>query len=261
MLGKKYDETYPKNKIDIGDILLEVKDLTTKKNEINNVTMNVRKGEIIGIAGLVGAGKSEFCKAIFSALPISKGKIILNGNLLNNNEPYKAVKSRIALVPEERRKEGIIVTQPVYSNLSISSLSKYCNRFNFIKKKEEHKMAIGVIEELKIKTPDENRKIALLSGGNQQKVAVGKWLIADAVVYIFDEPTKGIDVGAKYDVFELIGRLAKEGKSIIYASCETSEILGISDRIYVMYGKTIVKELETRKTNEAEVLYFSTGGK
>ncbi|MFA5313934.1 MAG: ATP-binding cassette domain-containing protein, partial [Methanomassiliicoccales archaeon] len=159
------------------------------------------------------------------------------------------------------RKEGILLEEPIFSNLSIVNLSKFCNRIGFIRKKEERCKARITIDKLGINTPNELKKVALLSGGNQQKVSVGKWLAAQASVYILDEPTKGVDVGAKQDIFKLIGQLAAEGKAILYATCEYNELLGISDRIYVMYNKRVVCELETKKTNEKEILLLSTGGK
>ncbi|MFZ5988525.1 MAG: sugar ABC transporter ATP-binding protein [Bacillota bacterium] len=261
MLGRKFDENYLKYQVNIGDKLFEVRNLSEKQGAIQDVNLYVRAGEIIGIAGLVGAGKTELCKTIFGALHIRSGEVMLKGRKLNIKTPHSAVKQGLALVPEERRKEGVLVLEPVFSNLSAASLSNFCGPLDFIKPRSEHSAAKKIITELGIKTPNENQKVAFLSGGNQQKVAVGKWLIANADIYIFDEPTKGVDVGAKRDIFELIGRLAQMGKGIIYASCELSEIIGISDRVYVMYDGTVVKELQTSDTNEEEILYYSTGGK
>lgn len=261
MLGRKFDENFPKINTKIGDVLFQVKGLNEKSGSVNNVNLFVRSGEIVGIAGLVGAGKTELCKTIFGAMNSQSGEMILKGKKLNIKSPYSAVKQGIALVPEERRKEGVLVEEPVYSNLSAANLKNFCGPLSFIKKGAERAAAKKMISELGIKTPHDSQKVAYLSGGNQQKVAVGKWLMANADIYIFDEPTKGVDVGAKRDIFTLINKLADMGKGIIYASCELSEILGITDRIYVMYDGTIVKELATSETNEEEILYYSTGGK
>ena len=261
MLGRKFDDRYPKKEIEIGEVLLEVEGLHEKEGSVKNVSFNVRKGEIIGISGLVGAGKTELCKTLFGAMKQSQGEIRLSGKPLKITNPFSAVKQGLALVPEERRKEGILVEDPVYANLSATSLDKYSKKFSFIDKNAEKAAAKEIIADLGIKTPSENQLVKLLSGGNQQKVAVGKWLISDADIYILDEPTKGVDVGAKQDIFELIGRLAEMGKGIIYASCEFGEILGIADRTYVMYDGEIVKELEIENTNEEELLYYSTGGR
>lgn len=261
MLGRKFDENYLKRKVDIGEKIFEVNNLSEKEGAVERINMYVRAGEIVGVAGLVGAGKTELCKTIFGALRINSGDILLNGKKINVKSPYKAVKQGIALVPEERRKEGVLVEEPVYINITAASLSNFCGPFDFLKPRAQRAAANKIINELGIKTPSEDQKVAFLSGGNQQKVAVGKWLIANADVYILDEPTKGVDVGAKRDIFDLIGRLAEMGKAIIYASCELSEIMGISDRTYVMYDGTIVSELVTAETNEEEILYYSTGGK
>lgn len=260
MLGHRFEETYPKQNVAITDVIFEVRQLTTKNHEVENIDLFVRKGEIIGVAGLVGAGKTELSKALFGAIPKKLGTILLNDRQIELKNPGYAVKYGLALVPEERRKEGVLVEEPVYTNLSAACLNIFTNSLSFIKSKLERNHAKKMIESLSIKTPSENQKVAYLSGGNQQKVAVGKWLSSNADVFIFDEPTKGVDVGAKHEIFELIGKLAGEGKGIIYVSCELPEILGITDRTYVMYDRKIVKELETAKTNEAEILFYSAGG-
>ncbi|MFV0440356.1 MAG: sugar ABC transporter ATP-binding protein [Lachnospirales bacterium] len=261
MLGRKLNDMYNKIDIEIGDVLLEVKGLTEKQNTVKNIDLIVKKGEIVGLSGLVGAGKTELCKTLFGALKHTEGDIVLNGKKLQINSPNDAVKQGMALVPEERRKEGILVGASVVNNLSVAALSKFSNNFGFVSKKDEKTSALKLIKDIGIKTPSENQLVKYLSGGNQQKVAVGKWLVSEAEVYIFDEPTKGVDVGAKEDIFNLIEELAKQGKGVIYATCEFSEILGITDKSYVMYDGEIVKELETSKTSEEELLYYSTGGK
>jgi simple sugar transport system ATP-binding protein len=167
----------------------------------------------------------------------------------------------IALVPEERRKEGILVMESVSTNLTAANLGRFTKRLGFINRKAERSTSLELIERLGIKTPSEEAMVQHLSGGNQQKIAIGKWLIADADVYIFDEPTKGVDVGAKKDIFELILELANKGKAIIYASSELSEIIGITNRLYVLYDGQVAKEIETNVTNEEELLFYSTGGK
>lgn len=260
MLGKKMDDQFPKLPIVIGDMNFEVKGLSDR-DKLNNINLHVRKGEIIGIAGLVGAGKTELCKALFGASRITDGERVLQNRKLKIRDSHEAVKRGIALVPEERRKEGILVLESVVNNLSVANLSKFCSLNTFLQFGKEKKEARRLIQELGIKTPNELAKVKNLSGGNQQKVAIGKWLSTDAEVFILDEPTKGVDVGAKKDIFKLISQLAQQGKSIIYASCELSEIIGITDRVYVLYDGEIVKELQTSETNEEELLFYSTGGK
>ncbi len=260
MLGRKFEEYFPKVEAEITDVLFEVRNLNEATGAVKNINMTVRAGEIVGVTGLVGAGKTELCKTLFGAFRIDSGEIILNGKKLRITTPYSAVSQGIALVPEERRKEGVLVEEPVYVNLTAASLSNF-SISGFVNSRSERKKSRTIIADLGIVTPSENQKVALLSGGNQQKIAVGKWLIADAEVYIFDEPTKGVDVGAKYDIFQLIGGLAERGKGIIYVSSEIPEILGIADRTYVMYDQTIVKEfLNIEATTEEEILFYSAGG-
>lgn len=261
MLGRSYSDAYQKKQIEKGDVLLKVENLTQKENKVHDINFYVRKGEIVGIAGLVGAGKTELCKTLFGALEAKSGKIVLDGNEVNCKSPYHAVKSGFALVPEERRKEGVLITDPVYENISIAALDKYCNALKVVSVKKEKKVADEYINDLGIRTPSNDKVVALLSGGNQQKVVLAKWLNSDAKVYIFDEPTKGIDVGAKQDMYALIEKLAATGCGAIYATCEFTEILSICDRIYVMYDGEIVKELLPKDTTEKELLFYCTGGK
>ncbi|MDR2743105.1 MAG: sugar ABC transporter ATP-binding protein [Treponema sp.] len=260
MLGRKFDEVYEKKTVPIGDVLLEIKNLTEAEGRINNISLTVRSGEIVGIAGLVGAGKTELCKTMFGAYRSSSGSINLKGWNITPRSPSQAVSRRLALVPEERRKEGVIVVDPIYANITISALQKFLNVVRFVVKRRQLAVTGRMIQDLGIKTPSESQILANLSGGNQQKVVVGKWLVADADVYIFDEPTKGVDVGAKRDIFKLIEDLAAQGKGVIYASCEFSEIMAIADRAYVMFDGEIVKEVQISQSSEKELLYFSTGG-
>jgi len=260
MLGRKMEENYKKKNVNIGDVLLEVEGLTEEEGRVKNISLNVKRGEIIGIAGLVGAGKTELCKTLFSALKQSSGTVKMNGKAIKYKSPNAAVKHGFALVPEERRREGVLITDPVYSNISIASMKKYTGLFSVVNSLKERKDACQMIKDLGIKTPSENQEVALLSGGNQQKVVLGKWLNSESEIYIFDEPTKGIDVGAKRDMYELIEGLVAQGKGVICASCEFQEILTLADRVYVMYDGEIVKELNVADTDEKELLYFSTGG-
>ncbi|MFP4697706.1 MAG: sugar ABC transporter ATP-binding protein [Eubacteriales bacterium] len=259
MLGKKLDNTFPKIEADIKDVLFEVKDLSGTGG-VNNVDLQVKAGEIVGLAGLVGGGKTELCKLLFGEGNISNGEISLKGKKINPKTPTHAVRKGLALVPEERRKEGILVHESIETNITLPTLEKYC-RNSFMQKKKIKKISIENIKKIGVKTPNEKQLVANLSGGNQQKVAIGKWLLSDADIYIFDEPTKGVDVGSKAEIYSLIGELVSKGKGVIYASCEFNEILGLSDRVYVMYNGTVAKELITRDTNEEELLYYSAGGK
>lgn len=259
MLGTNFDEVFIKNQAPAQEKILEVENLSDVDGKVKNISFYCRKGEVLGISGLVGAGKTELSKLLFGAIKKSSGTIKYLGKEIDFKTPTSAVKNKIALIPEERRKEGIMVDEPVYFNLSAASLDNHCKSI-FIDRKSELKNARHFIDIIGIKTPSEFQKVKYLSGGNQQKVVIGKWLSADADIYIMDEPTKGIDVGAKKEVYELICRLVEKGKIVIYLSSEIQEILAITDRTYVMYNGELVKELVTKKTTEEEILFYSTGG-
>lgn len=258
MLGRKFEENFPKEKCKIGDKIFEVEHLSGADGKVKDVSLYVRSGEIVGIAGLVGAGKSELCKTIFGAYKKTDGKVSLKGKDLKINKPSDAVAQRLALVPEERRKEGVLVNENVSLNLSAACLSKFCTA-SFINAKKVTENAKKYVSELGVQTPSVKQIVKNLSGGNQQKVAVGKWLAADCDLYIFDEPTKGVDVGSKQDIFHLINEIAKQGDGVLYASCENAELLSLTDRIYVMYNGTIMAELKTPEATEDEIMYYSVG--
>ena len=258
MLGRSFEENFPKEVCDIGEKAFVVEHLTEREGRVKDVSLYVRKGEIVGLAGLVGGGKTELCKTLFGAYRTSSGTITLNGKELKLKKPADAVKNRIALVPEERRKEGVLVAETVTFNLAAACLSRFC-KLSFVNDRAAAKNADRFVSELGVKTPSIRQRVAFLSGGNQQKVAVGKWLAADCDVYIFDEPTKGVDVGAKQEIFRLINEIAKQGNCVIYATCENSELLSITDRMYVMFDGRIMAELETAKTSEEEIMHYSTG--
>ena len=259
MLGRSFEESFPKETCEIGEEVFRVENLSGADGKVDNVSFHVRAGEIVGIAGLVGAGKSELCKTIFGAYKKTGGKVILNGKELKIKVPADAVKNGIAFVPEERRKEGVLVEENVALNLSAAALDQFCTA-SFVNTQKVNENAEKYVKSLGIKTPSIKQLVKNLSGGNQQKVAVGKWLTADGELYMFDEPTKGVDVGAKQDIFHLINNIAKKGKGVIYATCEDSELLSLTDRIYVMYSGKIMAELETAKTSDDEIMYYAVGG-
>lgn len=261
MLGGQRQLDLDKSGRTIGEVVLRTKNLGDKGGKVHDINMEIHRGEIVGISGLVGAGKTELCKTLFGEFGKIHGTYEINGKAVNPASPAEAIKMGLALIPEERRKEGIFIEETVNKNLSVVTLKNYSGFLSFINQSQELKTAKEKIESLMIKTPSPNQKVGLLSGGNQQKVTIGKWLDSNAEVYIFDEPTKGIDVGAKNEIYKLIIELARQGKAVIYTSSEQSEILLVSDRTYVMYDGTIQKELQTEQTNEEEILFYSTGGK
>ena len=259
MLGAKLAGQFPERKPKIGLHSFEARHIRDR-DKLNDVTIHVHKGEIVGIGGLVGAGKTELCRALFGASPSATGEIYVGGRKLKLGSPYAAVQGGLALVPEERRREGIFVEESVVTNLTVAGLSKFTGFGSWLSRSKEKAAAAEMIRSLGVKTPNDQAKVRNLSGGNQQKIAIGKWLLVDADVYIFDEPTKGVDVGAKRDIYELVIALAERGKCILYASSEMSEMMGITDRIYVMYDGAVVKELHTASTSEEEMMLYSTGG-
>ena len=260
MLGGKHVLDLDKSGRNVGEVVLKTENLKDKKGRVHNINMEVRKGEIVGISGLVGAGKTELCKTLFGEFGKVEGTYEVCGKTVNPVCPADAIKAGLALIPEERRKEGIFIEETVNHNMSVVTLGKFSKVLTFINRKKEFEAAKKKIASLTVKTPSPNQKVGLLSGGNQQKVTIGKWLDSNAAIYIFDEPTKGIDVGAKNEIYKLIVELARQGKAVIYTSSEQSEILLVSDRTYVMYDGTIQKELRTDQTTEEEILFYSTGG-
>jgi simple sugar transport system ATP-binding protein len=259
MLGRKFEEEFPKEAVPIRDTLFSVDHLSWE-GKLDNISLSVREGEIVGIAGLVGAGKTELCRSLFGLTDRISGEVkVRDRRLVLNKPPYYYIQNGIALIPEERRKEGILVEESIASNLTLPGLSKFTS-FSFLQRSKEQKEAKRTVQEVGIKASSIQQKVGTLSGGNQQKVAIGKWLLQDADVYLFDEPTKGVDIGSKSDIFQLINGLAKKGKGVIYATCEFNELLGIADRIYVMYDGEIVKELTREEATHETIFYYAAGG-
>lgn len=261
MLGETYDTVLDRSGRTIGDVILEVNGLSEFSGKCTDCSFYVRSGEIIGISGLVGAGKTEMLKTLYAALPIGSGTIKVHGKEISPKIPADAVKAGICMIPEERRKEGLELTMSVSDNLSMATLNRYsANAMAVLDKKKERVDARDKVEQLHIATPSIDQQVMFLSGGNQQKVVIGKWIGSDADIFIFDEPTQGIDVGAKQEVYKLCIDIARQGKAVIYCTSETSEILALTDRTYVMYDGKIQKEFNTAETNEQEILFYSTGG-
>lgn len=259
MLGRQNGDLFEKKAVSQGDILFDVHNISDATGMVRDVSLYIRRGEIVGVAGLVGAGKTELSKVLFGATPKTGGSVTIGGKAFHARIPTDAVNMKIGLVPEERRKEGVLVNDPVNYNLSAACLGRFC-KASFIDRKAERSNAEHIVRQLNVRTPSIDQRVAFLSGGNQQKVAIGKWLAADCDVYLMDEPTKGVDVGAKSEIYHLIQEIAAQGKCVLYLSCENSEILSLTDRVYVMYNGSVSAELKTSETSEEELLYYSTGG-
>jgi simple sugar transport system ATP-binding protein len=258
MLGGTFRDDFQKSSLPVGETLYEVKGLSDGR-KVKDIHLSVKEGEVVGVAGLVGAGKTELAKVLFGASPLAGGEFFLKGRKLKLQSPKEAVQSGLALVPEERRKEGLFIHESVQHNLSFPCLKKVSN-WLWINQKKERQLARETIQSLGIKTAHEGIRANFLSGGNQQKVSIGKWLTDEASVFLFDEPTKGVDVGAKKEIFSLIQSLAEKRKGILYFSCELQEILAISDRILIMYDGRIVKELTKEEATQESILYYASGG-
>jgi len=235
MVGRELKNRYPEKKNVITDYnILEVCNLTRKyKPRIDNITFSLRKGEILGIAGLVGSGRSELLETIFGLNKSSDGEMYLNGHRIYNSSPRKAVQNGLALITEERRKNGIFGGLDISFNSVVANISKL-SRWGIVSNHKVNAATQWVVEKLNVKTSSLSNKINNLSGGNQQKVILGRWLLTEPEVLLLDEPTRGIDVGAKYEIYQLIINLAAKGKGIIVVSSEMPELLGICDRILVM---------------------------
>ena len=259
MLGHELSDIYPPARpVHRDETLLRVEGLHDDAL-LKDISLHLRKGEILGIAGLAGAGKTELCKALFGASKSRVERGELNHQPWKPRDPADSVLRGLALVPEERRKEGIFIDEPVSMNLAVTADNSF-SRWSLFGHRQAWRWAEEVIARVGVRTRGPGQVLRRLSGGNQQKVAIGKWLRNDASVLIFDEPTKGVDVKAKTDLFQLIDGLAREGKGVIYASGEFAELVGLCDRICVLWDGRIVAEIPGAEAREETLLYYSTGG-
>ena len=240
IVGREINSIFEKKESTLGDEILSVSELTGEK--FKNINFNIRRGEILGIAGLMGSGRTEIVNSIYGLEKIIKGTIFINGKKVKIRSPKDAIKNSIGLVSEDRKKYGLVLGSSVKHNISLSSLRKFAN-FLFLNLKKENEMADNQINQLTIKVTSRNQIANFLSGGNQQKVVIAKVLLNDADIIIFDEPTRGIDIGAKSEIYKLMTQLASARKAIILISSELPEILGLSDRILVIRGGEIKAEL------------------
>jgi ribose transport system ATP-binding protein len=258
MVGRELTKQFPPKKNEIGETLLEVKNLT-KKGVIEDVSFTLYKGEILGIAGLVGAGRTELARIIFGADAHDSGSIKFENKVINFRHPTKAIRSGFGFITEDRKNTGLFLILPVKNNITIANIESIIHS-GIISLKQEKKKSLDLSESLNLKPLNVDITTRSLSGGNQQKVVVAKWLFTQAKLLIFDEPTRGIDVGAKYEIYKLMHELSSNGIGIIMISSELPEILGISDRVMVMRKGKIMKKLTTKNTDQEEILYYAAGG-
>lgn len=252
MIGRSLNEQITKEAASIGDTVLEVKDISLP-GKFKNISLKVKKGEIVGMAGLVGAGRSEVASSIFGLTPPASGKIIINGKEVNIKSPMDAIKKGLAMVPEDRAQAGLLLPLSIELNMTFASLGKI-SRHTWINSKKEDSLVDNYVKNLSIMLRDTSQAAAELSGGNQQKIVLSKWLMTEPDIFILDEPTRGIDVGAKAEVYNIINRLAKQGKAVLMISSELEEIIHLSDRAYVMSEGVITAELTRDQLQEETIM-------
>ncbi len=256
MVGRDIKDQYPKRNPKIGEVVFEAKNIS-RKGKLHDVSFNVKKGEILGFAGLMGAGRTEVARAIFGADSIDSGEFYLEGNKIKIKSPVDAIKNQIAYLSEDRKRDGLLLDLDVEFNTVIANIKEY-SKLSVVNDKMCKKVSTEKVNDLKTKTPSLGQKTKFLSGGNQQKVLIGRWLCRDTKVLIFDEPTRGIDVGAKYEVYTLMKELAEKGVAIIMISSELPEILGMSDRIIVMHEGKKTGELDITDATQEKIMSLAS---
>jgi ribose transport system ATP-binding protein len=257
MVGRELNETYPTRHFDIGEVSLSVDDLTG--NGVSNISFEARKGEILGFAGLIGAGRTELMEVLFGSKRAQSGRVTLHGKSVLSQNPIEAIKNGIALVPEDRKRHGLILNFSTTSNISLPLIKKM-SRFGFIRSRAERVLAAEYMDSLRIKAPNAASLVANLSGGNQQKVVLAKWLATKPEVLIFDEPTRGIDVGARHEIYLIMNQLAEAGRTILMISSDMEELIGMADRIVVLREGTQQGILAKQDITQEAVLALAAQG-
>lgn len=256
MVGRELAESYPKRRNELGEVVLEAKHLSG--NGVYDINLELKKGEVLGLGGLVGAGRTELAKLIFGAAKKEKGDLIINGKVSYFKSPGDSVQCGIGLIPEDRKREGVVLDYPIDWNISIMSL-KRLSKFGIVDRAAVRALSDKYFNELKIISPSEKQLVKNLSGGNQQKVVLAKVLAAETDIIIFDEPTRGIDVGAKQEIYHIMNDLAEKGISIIMISSDMEELLGMSDRIVVLHEGRITGEISKSEFSQNRVLELASG--
>jgi ribose transport system ATP-binding protein len=259
MVGRSLDDAYPQRQsVPTDEVLLNVDGLQ-REAVFGPLSFELRKGEILGFAGLIGAGRTEVARAIFGADPLDSGTIWLHGQQITVRSPREAIRHGIAYLSEDRKKEGLALSMPVAANITLANVRGIASRAGFLRFNEEARIAARYVHELAIRTPSVNQVTRNLSGGNQQKVVVGKWLYRGSKILFFDEPTRGIDVGAKFAIYGLMDRLAADGVGVVLISSELPELLGMTDRIAVFHEGRIAAILQTDQTSQEEIMRYASG--
>ncbi len=256
MVGRELTQLFPKGEAEIGEVILEVEGLN-RGRQVKDVSFKVRRGEILGFAGLMGSGRTEVLETVFGIHAAESGTIKINGKEVKIREPYQAIEAGIGLLTEDRKKTGIMGVLSVRDNMSIASLNRFTS-MGVLRKPTLEQLCEEQRQALALKTPSLNQQIQNLSGGNQQKVLLSRWLLTDPDILIIDEPTRGIDVGAKSEIHRLMSKLAAQGKAIIMVSSEMPEILGMSDRVVVMCDGRLVGEVSRENATQENIMQLAT---
>ena len=257
MVNREVTHQFPKVRATPGEEVLRVEDLS-REGVLHNVSFSLRQGEVLGIAGLLGSGRTELARAVFGADKIDAGRVYIKGRRQQARSPRAAIDAGLGFLTEDRKTQGLVLGLSVKDNICLPSVGKF-SRFGIMKARAERQAADQYTRDLRIRTPSVNQQVVYLSGGNQQKVVLGKWLCCEADIFIFDEPTRGIDVGAKAEIYQLINRLTASGVAVIMISSELPEILGMSDRILVMRGGAIAGEFVAGEATQERILRCALG--
>lgn len=258
MVGRELKQMFGERHAKIGETVLKVEDLKVGRL-VNGVSFHVKSGEVVGFSGLIGAGRTEAMRAIFGADPVSSGRVVYFGNEVHFKDPRNAIRNKFGLVSEDRKKEGVLLFQSIRINTTITAVNKIRSGMPFINHGKEKQMVRKLLESLSTKYRSTEDPVRSLSGGNQQKIALAKWLFAECKCLVFDEPTRGVDVGAKVEIYKIINQLAEQGVAVIIISSEMPEIIGMCDRVYVMRQGLIAGELQKNELTEEELIRLAMG--
>lgn len=259
MVGRSLSQIFPQRNNKIGNVVLEAEHIANDV-EVKDVSFSLKKGEILGFAGLVGAGRTETLKAVFGADKRARGSVKINGKKVSIRSPQAAIRQGIGFLPEDRKKEGLVTELPVLDNIVMAKMENSMTK-GFFSMSKAVNICRHYVKSLLIKTPSEKQKAKFLSGGNQQKVVLAKWLNCNPDIIVLDEPTRGIDVNAKMEIYHIIVNLAEQGKSIVLISSEMQEIIGLCDRVYVMYEGRVTGVLDKEKLTQQQIMHYATGGR
>jgi len=259
MVGRSLEDKFPERTSKPSEDIIFSAEGLTRAGVFQDVSFSLRRGEILGFAGLMGAGRTEVARAIFGADALDSGKIIFESRELSIRSPQDAIREGIAYLSEDRKSDGLAIKMSVAANTTLANIGEVSNRFGLIDFKKHDDVARRYVDLLNIRTPSIQQTVRLLSGGNQQKIIIGKWLFRQSRVLFFDEPTRGIDVGAKFAIYKIMDELAAQGIGVVLISSELPEILGLTDRIAVFHQGRITGVLETAKTNQEEIMRYASG--